>query len=204
MVLPTGTGKTFVAQLAIADAQRSTLVVVPTIDLMTQWASQLERTFGCHVAMLGGGSHELADLTVATYDSALLSVDSSGGNFGLLIVDECHHLPGQTYRHIAKAAIAPYRLGLSATPERDDMPDNPLEELLGGICFRKEIDEMEYTSRYLSQLDWVGIKNILLKIHHFGDDVVLLCWEAPDKFCHRHILADYINRKTKLEIKEYE
>ena len=67
-----------------------------------------------------------------------------------------------------------------------------------------EIDEMEYTSRYLGQLDWIGIKNILLKIHHFGDDVVLLCWEAPDKFCHRHILADYINRNSKLEIKEYE
>ena len=145
VVLPTGTGKTFVAQLAIADVQRSTLVVVPTIDLMTQWASQLERAFGRHVGMLGGGSHELDDLTVATYDSALLSLDSCGGNFGLLIVDECHHLPGPTYRHIAKAAIAPFRLGLSATPERDDMPDNPLEELLGGICFRKEIDEMEGT-----------------------------------------------------------
>lgn len=68
----------------------------------------------------------------------------------------------------------------------------------------KEIDEMEYTSRYLDQLDWIGIRNILLKIHHFGNDVVLLCWEAPDKFCHRHILADYINNRTKLEIKEYE
>ncbi|MBR4674651.1 MAG: DEAD/DEAH box helicase family protein [Victivallales bacterium] len=145
VVLPTGTGKTFVAELAIASANRSTLVVVPTIDLMTQWASQLERAFGCHVGMLGGGSHEIADITVSTYDSALLSIDSSGGKFGLLIVDECHHLPGQTYRHIATAAIAPYRLGLSATPERDDLPDNQLEELLGKICFRKEIDELEGT-----------------------------------------------------------
>ena len=145
VVLPTGTGKTFVAQLAIASVNRSTLVVVPTIDLMTQWANQLERAFGCPVGMLGGGSHEILDLTVATYDSALLSLDSTGGRFGLLIVDECHHLPGATYRHIAKAAIAPYRLGLSATPERDDLPENAMADLLGGICFRKEIDEMEGT-----------------------------------------------------------
>ena len=67
-----------------------------------------------------------------------------------------------------------------------------------------EIDEMEYTSLYLDQLDKIGIRIILKSIHSFGDDVVLLCWEAPDKFCHRHILADYINRNTKLNIKEYE
>ena len=66
------------------------------------------------------------------------------------------------------------------------------------------IDEMEYTSIYMDQLDKIGIRDILLKIHNFGDDVVLLCWEAPNRFCHRHILADYINGKTKLEIKEYE
>ena len=66
-----------------------------------------------------------------------------------------------------------------------------------------EIDEMEYTSMYLDQLDKIGIRDILLKIHHYGDDVVLLCWEAPDKFCHGHILADYINRHSKLNVEEY-
>ena len=66
-----------------------------------------------------------------------------------------------------------------------------------------EIDEMEYTSLYLDQLDRIGIRDILLGIHTFGDDVVLVCWEAPDKFCHRHILADYINKRTKLNIEEY-
>ena len=66
------------------------------------------------------------------------------------------------------------------------------------------INEEEYTFEYLEQLDRIGIVNILSAIHCFGDNVVLLCWEAPDKFCHRHILADYINRNTKLDIKEYE
>ena len=65
------------------------------------------------------------------------------------------------------------------------------------------IDEMEYTSRYLDQLDRIGIRNILGLIHKYGDDVILLCWEHPSKFCHRHILADYINKRTKLKIEEY-
>ena len=143
IVLPTGTGKTFVAEMAIESAGRSTLIVVPTIDLMTQWATRLERTFGRRIAMFGGGAHEFGEITVSTYDSALLTIDAHGNEFGLLIVDECHHLPGETYRHIAKAAIAPFRLGLSATPERDDMPECALTELLGEICYRKDIDEME-------------------------------------------------------------
>ena len=67
-----------------------------------------------------------------------------------------------------------------------------------------EIDEIEYTCQYKEQLERIGIKNILMAIHKFGENVVLLCWEAPDKFCHRHILSEYINRNSKLNIREYE
>lgn len=66
-----------------------------------------------------------------------------------------------------------------------------------------EIDQEEYTRQYLDQLEKRGIRNILLDIHFFGEDVVLLCWESPEKFCHRHILADYINKNSKLNIIEY-
>ena len=43
--------------------------------------------------------------------------------FGLLIFDECHHLPAPGYRQIAEGAFTPYRLGLSATPERATEPE---------------------------------------------------------------------------------
>lgn len=84
-----------------------------------------------------------------------------------------------------------------------DIPElYPEKDLLWGFK-NMDIEEMEYTSKYLDQLDRIGIKDILLKIHSFGNDVVLLCWEAPGKFCHRHILADYINRNSKLNVEEY-
>ena len=143
IVLPTGAGKTFVAEMCIASAQRSTIVVVPTIDLMTQWASRLNQSSGLPVGMLGGGSKDVQPLTVATYDSALLMMEFIGNRFGLLIVDECHHLPGKSYQQIANSCIAPYRLGLSATPEREDGADALLDEILGPICYRKEIGELE-------------------------------------------------------------
>ena len=142
IVLPTGTGKTFVAMMCMQFTKRSTLVVVPTIDLMVQWAGQIEKAFGVKVGMYGGGSKDLQDITVSTYDSAQMIMEFVGGKFGLLVVDECHHLPGPTYRQIAMGCIAPFRLGLSATPERTDGEDSALDELLGGICYRKDIDEM--------------------------------------------------------------
>jgi len=143
VVLPTGTGKSLIARLAIARTQRSTLVVVPTLDLVEQWSRQLGQAFGVEVGILGGGERTVRDLTVATYDSAVLTMEFHGNRFGLLVVDECHHLPSPATRALARLCIAPFRLGLTATPERDDGGDALLADLMGPLCFRREIDELE-------------------------------------------------------------
>ncbi|MBP5639900.1 MAG: DEAD/DEAH box helicase family protein [Victivallales bacterium] len=143
VVLPTGTGKSLVAQIAMENCQRSTLVVVPTLDLVEQWVNQLTKAFGVHVGMLGGGSKDIADITVSTYDSAVLMMEYIGNRFGLLIADECHHLPGPTYRLLSRFCLAPFRLGLTATPERADGGEDYYDDLIGQICFRKNIDELE-------------------------------------------------------------
>nr|WP_239643395.1 DEAD/DEAH box helicase [Natronococcus jeotgali] len=129
VVLPTGSGKTFLGLQAIMDAGVATLVVVPTIDLMNQWHATLTNAFGDQlsngVGVLGGGSHKITAVTVTTYDSAYRYVNEYGDQFGLLIVDEVHRLPAPTYRQIPEMMIAPYRLGLTATYERaDDKPSS--------------------------------------------------------------------------------
>ena len=55
VVMPTGSGKSFFAFMAINYLKRPALIVVPTIDLMQQWASQIERFFEIESGMLGGG-----------------------------------------------------------------------------------------------------------------------------------------------------
>ena len=70
VVLPTGSGKSYLALMAIAELNRSTLIVAPTIDLMNQWYDLLIDAFSCEIGILGGGYHEIEDLTVTTYDSA--------------------------------------------------------------------------------------------------------------------------------------
>ncbi len=151
IVLPTGSGKSFVGMLAIERIQRSALVVVPTLDLMHQWSTELALMFGTEVGLIGGGEHEVRDLTVTTYASAHLHVERLGNRFGLLIFDECHHLPGPTYSQAALGAAAPFRLGLTATPERGDGQESQLFELVGPLVFRSEIDEM--AGRFLSEYE---------------------------------------------------
>lgn len=142
VVLPTGTGKTLVALLAIARVGRPTLVITPTIDLMNQWHGELRGGFGGSIGMLGGGSYDLQPLTVTTYDSAYIHLERWGNRYGLVVFDECHHLPGPSYRYAAVGAIAPYRLGLTATPERADGAEVQLPELIGPIVYRREIKQL--------------------------------------------------------------
>lgn len=150
VVLPTGAGKSQVALMAIAHVQRSTLVVAPTIDLMNQWYDLLTAAFATEVGLLGGGYHELADLTVSTYDSAYRYLDRYGNRFGLAVFDEVHHLPGEMYSHAAEMCIAPYRLGLTATPERADGRHVLLDSLVGPRAYERGIRALsgEYLADY--------------------------------------------------------
>src|SRR5262245_21273087 len=55
VVLPTGTGKTYLAILAIHRAERPALVITPTIDLLNQWYDELLLAFEAPVGILGAG-----------------------------------------------------------------------------------------------------------------------------------------------------
>ncbi len=155
VVLPTGAGKTQVALMAIDDRRRSTLVVAPTLDLVRQWHVQLEDTFGGPVGVIGGGDYDVQALTVTTYDSAYMHMEHLGARFGLLVFDECHHLPGASYAMAAKLSLAPFRLGLTATPERSDGREASLAGLVGPQVYRKDI--VELSGNYLADYDTVRV-----------------------------------------------
>lgn len=152
VVLPTGAGKTFVAAMAIVETGLWTLAVVPTIDLLQQWRTALATALSLNIddtGTFGGGEKELKPITIITYDSAAL-YPRELSRFGLLIFDECHHLPAPTYRLIAESAFTPLRLGLSATPERSDMAHVELDELIGPEVYRRSPAELT-EGRYLAQ-----------------------------------------------------
>ncbi len=151
VVLPTGAGKSHVAVLAIEAKRRSALVVAPTLDLVRQWFDLLTATFGGPVGVVGGGEHDVQPLTVTTYDSAFLHMEHLGARFGIVVFDECHHLPTAAYALAARACIAPFRLGLTATPERADGREAELTTLVGPVVYRKDI--VELSGDYLAEYD---------------------------------------------------
>ncbi|UTF52305.1 DEAD/DEAH box helicase family protein [Natronosalvus rutilus] len=140
--LPTGSGKTVIAIEAIERLAVPTLVVVPTIDLLEQWATELEAEFDVPVGRFGGGEQRLEALTVSTYDSAYLKADAVGDRFGFVVFDEVHHLGGEGYRQIARLLAAPARLGLTATFERPDDAHEVIEELVGPVVHRLSPDDL--------------------------------------------------------------
>jgi superfamily II DNA or RNA helicase len=142
IVLPTGAGKTHVATMGIEMCNRQTLVVVPTLDLMNQWYDLLLSTFNAEIGLIGGGFYEIGAITVTTYASAFRHQERLGNQFGLIIFDEAHHLPGEGFRYAAEFAIAPFRLGLTATPERTDGGESELERLIGKFVYRLEAQQL--------------------------------------------------------------
>ncbi len=153
VVLPTGSGKTHMAVMAIDATQRAALVVTPTLDLVRQWYDVLRAAFGDPVGVIGGGEYDCQPLTVTTYDSAYIHMENIGAKFGLVVFDECHHLPGAAYALSAELSLAPYRLGLTATLERADGRDELLTELIGPTVYRKEIGEL--SGGYLAEYETV-------------------------------------------------
>ncbi|AFZ70057.1 DNA/RNA helicase, superfamily II [Caldisphaera lagunensis DSM 15908] len=151
IVLPTGSGKTHVALKAISHLKQSTLIMVPTIDLLDQWYKSIVKELGTTPGRIGGGYDDINGITISTYDSAYSRIDSLGNKFSFLIFDEVHHLPSEGYMEIAQLTPAPYRLGLTATPEREDGRHVMLLDLVGPIVYR--INTETLSGKYLSEYD---------------------------------------------------
>ncbi|RLE93350.1 MAG: hypothetical protein DRJ96_10145, partial [Thermoprotei archaeon] len=120
IVMPTGAGKTFVAMAAIAELRLPTLICVTTVELARQWARRLRECLGIEAGVLAGGEKRVRGVTVATYHSAARSLGELYDKFGLVVYDEGHHLPAETFKEIAFRVKARYTMVLSATPERAD------------------------------------------------------------------------------------
>jgi superfamily II DNA or RNA helicase len=145
IVLPTGAGKTIVAMAAISRVNTPAIVVVPTIDLMEQWRTNLVKEFNVEVGEYGGGENSVKAITVSTYDSAYLRAEELGNKFMLAIFDEVHHLPAPSYSQIAELFAAPFRMGLTATYIREDEGHKLLPRLVGNVVYELGTEDLAGT-----------------------------------------------------------
>lgn len=114
-------GKTFTG-IAIACALgEKTLVVVHTAKLRQQWIEEVGKTLGIKAGEVGGGKNNTRpQIVIATMQSLRNNMEDVRAKYGLVLLDEVHHLPASVFKGIIDACRARYKIGLSATHWRKD------------------------------------------------------------------------------------
>jgi superfamily II DNA or RNA helicase len=122
----TAFGKTVVAAALIAHRARNALVLVHRKELLTQWVERLSSFLSIdakQIGIIGGGKRKPTGIIDVALIQSLVrngEVDDIVGNYGHLIVDECHHLSAASFELVARRSKARYVVGLSATVARKD------------------------------------------------------------------------------------
>ena len=136
LVGPPGSGKTVAALGVLEAVGGETLVLVPSRELATQWRDEiLTKTNLGHddVGEYHGGTKEVRPITIATYRIAGMDRHRQlfdARRWGLIVYDEVHHVPSNVYRRSADLQTR-HRLGLSATPVREDDREKDIYTLIG-------------------------------------------------------------------------
>ena len=137
----TAFGKTVIAANLIAHRKVNTLVLVHTQALLNQWKSSLSEFLEINEALpelpkkrgrrkersvigqLGGTKNTVSGIVDIAIIQSLISGDEVKElikEYGMVIVDECHHVSAVSFERVLKEANAKYVYGLTATPIRQD------------------------------------------------------------------------------------
>ena len=140
-VAPPGVGKTVVGTYLVAERGCSTLILVHRRPLLDQWLAQLSLFLGIEpkeIGQIGAGKKTgNGRLDVAMIQSLVRNekVEDLVANYGQVIVDECHHLPADSYERVLAEAKARYVVGLTATPQLRDGHQPITRMQLGPVRF---------------------------------------------------------------------
>lgn len=239
----TAFGKTVLAAALIGSRQINTLILVHRIQLMQQWKERLTQFLDIHeelpdapkkrgrkkarevIGMYGGGK----DTRGGIIDIAIMQSMCIGEEikpwiqkYGMIIVDECHHVPAISFERVLKEVHAKYVYGLTATPKRQDGHHPILNMYLGPIRYqvdakaqaakqpfahimiprftgaRFNIDNQQKTSpigQYYQQMQMDDLRN-----HLIVDDVLSCvqegrhCLLLSERVQHIKILAELIEK----------
>jgi len=152
--MATGSGKTFTAGEIIRQLDAKTLWIIDRKELLVQTKESLEKQLGIEIGVISGKTVDIKDITIATIQSLkskLSDLIDYLYTVNFVIVDEFHKAAAESYQKVfAKLPNNKYRLGLTATPTRDDGKEPILRSILGEVIYKitaKELIEQGYLMR---------------------------------------------------------
>ena len=154
----TAFGKTVIGANLIARRKVNTLVLVHTVEIMNNWVRDLNRFLTINEQLptytTPMGRVKQRDSVIGTFSSqkkaatgiidiAMIGslgkeddINSMVRDYGMIIVDECHHAAATTFENVLRASAAKYVYGMSATVKRGDKQERKLLMQLGPIRHR--------------------------------------------------------------------
>jgi superfamily II DNA or RNA helicase len=148
IVAPPGAGKTVMALDLISKRGQPSLILVHRRQLLEQWQDRIESFLKIPKSDIGeisGKKKQLGQkITVSTMQSMLkMDLNSLSNKFGLILVDECHHIPAKTFRQVIVSFNSYYLYGLTATPQRKNNDEQLIFLYLGEILARIDNQDLE-------------------------------------------------------------
>lgn len=141
LVSPPGSGKTIMGIEMIARLKQPTLILVHKKQIFNQWIERIESFLNIPKREIGqfcANKKKLGKQVTVAMMQTLLKVEDfekeyGENNFGLILVDECHHIPARTFRQVITKFNPYYLYGLTATPKRKNNDEKLIFIYLGSI-----------------------------------------------------------------------
>lgn len=161
-ILFAGAGKTQIALQCASELKQKTLFLVHTKDLLNQAKERCENNLICKTSTITEGKCDVSgDIVFATVQTLVGIIDKGlikQNEFGLIVVDECHHLSSNAesvkmFEKCINYFNARYKLGISATLHRGDGLENTTKKILGNVIYelKKSEDKTKFIGYYENQ-----------------------------------------------------
>jgi superfamily II DNA or RNA helicase len=172
-------GKTFTSLAIAAKLGQKTLIVTHNVALRDQWAKEIKKVFGIQPGIIGSGKCETSPIIVVGNVQTLYKQRGRiEKTFGTMIVDECHHIPANTFSKLVDASYAKYKIGLSGTVERKDGKHVMLPDYFGHTKFtppkenymEPHVDIIRTKIRFMdgAKIPWANRINDLVGQEEYG------------------------------------